>query len=368
MGGFGQAARQVAMVFNQQPHLGVEVMFLAASLKSRSGLSHTQVHDTPLLFCTRGQGSRRRILQQNLDLILTIDYRPSYSRILDILSCTPVIVWVRDPRSAEAQAQLDTLRLPNDSSVHPQGIEAIDCRSLALLLGRQAQSRLPVLFATPAPSLSTLLEGVYGISGAECAFLPNIVDIGVEMVRKSKTPRVIFLARLDPIKRPWLFVELARAFPSVEFLMLGQSHFRELGNWSTRQLPGNVKMLGHVDGEQKRHILSSAWVLVNTSIHEALPTSFLEALACETPLLSCTNQEGIVSQFGIFTGSWAGDGLSGLPRFVSGLKQLLDNDDFRTQLGQEGRRWVERTHNATTFLSAFDTLCARAGIYRQSLI
>ena len=49
-------------------------------------------------------------------------------------------------------------------------------------------------------------------------------------------------------------------------------------------MPPNVKLLGHLDGEQKFQFLSSAWVLVNTSIHEALATSFLDALVCETPL------------------------------------------------------------------------------------
>src|SRR5205807_10440094 len=156
------------------------------------------------------------------------------------------------------------------------------------------------LFATPAPSLSRFMESTYQISGVACTFLPNIVDIDAGEVIKNQQPRVIFLGRLDPIKRPWVFVELARRFPGVEFLMLGQSHFRGRGSWVPRQLPENTKLLGHVDGEQKLHLLSSAWVLVNTSIHEALPTSFLEALACETPLLSCTNLEGIVSRFGIF--------------------------------------------------------------------
>ena len=362
MGGFGWAARQVARVFKQQPHLGVSVLFLAARLKSPNGSSHARIHDTPLLFYACGQKYQGRILRQDLDLLLTIDYRPSYRRILENLSGTPVIVWVRDPKPAATQTKIETLRMPDDGSIHPQGIKPINCRSLSLVLGPQVQPRRTVLFATPAPGLSALVEGAYGIPNADCDFLPNIVDMEVEEVRKSETPRVIFLGRLDPIKRPWLFVELARTFPKVEFLMLGQSHFHERGNWSIRELPANVKLLGHVDGEQKRQILSSAWVLANTSIHESLPTSFLESLACETPLLSCTNLEGIVSQFGIFTGSWPGDGMSGLSAFANGLAQLIENKERRTRFGQEGRRWVERTHNATTFLRAFDKLCMRAGV------
>ena len=132
-------------------------------------------------------------------------------------------------------------------------------------------------------------------------------------------------------------------------------------------MPPNVTLLGHLDGEQKFQFLSSAWVLVNTSIHEALATSFLEALVCETPVLSCTNQEDVVSRFGIFAGWWSGDGVSGLPMLVSGLQRLIENERLRAELGQEGRRWVERTHYGGAFLRAFDVLCKRAGVDRESL-
>jgi glycosyltransferase involved in cell wall biosynthesis len=116
---------------------------------------------------------------------------------------------------------------------------------------------------------------------------------------------------------------------------------------------------------QKIDLLSSAWALVNTSIHEALATSFLEALACETPLLACTDQENLVSRFGTFTGSWDGDGMDGIPRFESGLQQLLDNRNLRIRLGQQGREWVQRTHNGTNFLRAFNSLCVSAGLRRN---
>ena len=90
-------------------------------------------------------------------------------------------------------------------------------------------------------------------------FLPNIVDAVDGPVTKSQTPRVIFLTRLDPIKRPWLFVELAGSFPAVEFLMLGQSHFHGPGSWAVADLPPNIKVLGHVEGILKHQLVSSAW-------------------------------------------------------------------------------------------------------------
>jgi glycosyltransferase involved in cell wall biosynthesis len=366
MGGFGWAARQVATFFNTQPHLGVNVLFLTANRKYCGGQSHRRVHDTVLLIHSQAPRYRRLLLKQQLDLVLTIDYRPQYRAVLEILAHIPVVVWLRDPRPPAALTALHTLTIPEDPAVRPQGIRGIDCTSVSTLLDPHRRPYRPVLFATPAPTLSRFLESTYHVSGVACTFLPNIVTIDVRQVIKNQQPRVIFLGRLDPIKRPWVFVELARRFPEVEFLMLGQSHFQGRGSWVPRQLPENVTLLGHIDGEQKLHLLASAWVLVNTSIHEALPISFLEALACDTPLLSCTNPEGLVSRFGIFTGSWDGDGMESLPRFVNGLRQLLEHHSWRTQLGQEGRAWVERTHNSANFLHAFDVLCASAGVHRLS--
>ncbi len=127
-------------------------------------------------------------------------------------------------------------------------------------------------------------------------------------------------------------------------------------------LPPNVRLLGHIDGPEKLRVLSSACVLVNTSIHEGLPVSFLEALACETPLLACVDPGGLVSTFGVYAGRFDGSGLDALPSLAAGLERLLADADLRARLGQAGRRWVEATHSRERFLEAFRDLCARAGI------
>jgi glycosyltransferase involved in cell wall biosynthesis len=197
------------------------------------------------------------------------------------------------------------------------------------------------------------------VQPAEVTMLPNIIDIEPGEVIKSAKPTVIFLARLDPYKRPWLFAELARYFPEVEFIFLGQAHFRGEGAWEPKALPDNVKVLGHVDGDKKVGILSAAWVLVNTSIHEGLAVSFLEALRCETPLLSCVDPQNVVSRFGIYVGRCDGSGMEAIPKFVEGLTRLLENGELRLRLGKEGAAWVRETHNKKRFLAAFFELIAR---------
>jgi glycosyltransferase involved in cell wall biosynthesis len=362
MGGFGWAARQVAALFRSRPALGVQVVYLAAGARHVVRSCGSRIHDTPILGAGREKISRRRIRSAAPDVLLSIDYRKTYLRVFDILADAPIVVWVRDPRTPQLQKKVDSLRLPGAPSVIPHGTKAVECRSLAAVLERRARMGVQVVFGTPAPSLGAYLPAVYGCRDDTCVPLPNVVRPVGRPVTKSRTPVVVFLGRLDPVKRPWLFVDLAKRFASVQFLMLGQSHFEGPRTWTPAHLPRNVQLLGHVDGARKDSILTSAWVLINTSIHEGLATSYLESLAFETPIVSCTDVEAVASRFGIAVENPDGDGVAALPSLTDALQRMLDDHAFRSDRGRDGRRWVEETHSAERFLAAFDRLCAAAGV------
>ena len=361
MGGFGWATRQVANCFNKNHNLNVNLVLLSGNIYGEQDHSDPVIHDTRLILRRRNKLSYcKRIWREKIDILLSIDYRPRYRDIFRLLPRTPIIVWVRDPRSPEDVTKIGAVRIPGAEDIQPQGLKSPDCTSLAGVVRASKWWGRPVLFATPAPFLADKVPETYGVKPTEVTNLPNIIDIEPGEVVKSAKPTVVFLARLDPYKRPWLFVELARYFPEVEFIFLGQSHFRGEGAWEPSSLPDNVRVMGHVDGEKKVGILSAAWVLVNTSIHEGLAVSFQEALKCETPLLSCVDPQNVVSRFGIYVGRYDGSGMEGIPKFVEGLTRLLENRELRLRLGKEGSAWVRETHNQSRFLEAFFELFARA--------
>ncbi|MGV2829972.1 glycosyltransferase family 4 protein [Myxosarcina sp. GI1(2024)] len=364
MGGFGWATRQVAKCFSD-PSLGVEVVFLSGELTCENHSEQKMIHGVRLIPRQSNRWANMlRLWQEKIDVLLAIDYRLDYRYLLKMMPTTPVIIWVRDPRTPEDVAKIHTIRIPGQEDRMPQGLNAIDCTSLADVVKQSRWFNRPVLFGTPASFLRNKVKGTYGIENAEVAILPNIIDIEPGEIVKSEKPTVVFLARLDPYKRPWLFVELARRFREVEFIFLGKPHFRGEGAWehSAPTLPDNVRLLGHVQGQEKIRLLSQAWVLINTSIHEGLAVSFQEALKCETPILSSVNPERVVEKFGIYVGHWTGSGMEGLPKFEEGLRQLLTDKELRIRLGKEGRQWVEQTHSKTRFLEAFQQLCSQAGV------
>ena len=166
--------------------------------------------------------------------------------------------------------------------------------------------------------------------------LPNPVDVPKRRMRKAPTPTVCFLARWDPQKRVELFFNLARRFPDVHFIAMGRSHdpaadvrLRE----AAKGIP-NLTCTGFVSEEEKSQILERSWALVNTSAREALPVSFLEALAHETPIISGEDPDGLTTAFGYPVNR---------EKYAQSLKAML-SDEVREERGAFGREYVEEVH------------------------
>ena len=178
-------------------------------------------------------------------------------------------------------------------------------------------------------------RGLFGLD-RNPVYLPNPVETPRRSMRKSVDPKVCFLARWDPQKRVELFFGLAREFPKVEFVAMGRSHdpetdarLRKMYGWCP-----NISLPGFVSEKEKSQILEESWALVNTSVREALPVSFLEALAHETPIISGLDPDGLTSRFGYLV---AGDDYSG------GMRKMLA-DEGRREKGMRGREYVEDVH------------------------
>jgi glycosyltransferase involved in cell wall biosynthesis len=362
MGGFGWAARSLAKHLNREAS-GVEMVYLASDLHATADKKEDRLNGSRVVLRRASRlGNVRAVRHERLDLLLTIDYNRANTVYFRSAPRTPAIVWVRDPRTPDDVHKIQTLRIPGSESEEPQGLWCSDCSSVAVIGRESFWFKRKLMFATPAPHLAGKLEAAYGIEPSDVYLLPNPIPVNPVPVVKSARPSVIFLGRLDPIKRPWLFAALAARHSDADFLFLGQSHFKGPGSWRPENLPSNLRFLGHVGEEEKFRLLSSAWAAVNTSIHEGLAVSLLEALACETALVACQNPGFVVSRYGIYTGRFDGSGMDSLDAFSGALQALFDNPNLRRDLGGSGRAWVEATHSRDRFLESFERLCERAGV------
>ncbi|MBM3762161.1 MAG: glycosyltransferase family 4 protein [Acidobacteria bacterium] len=362
-GGFGWAAYRLLQLLESRYQGQGERVFISGFLHESFPGEELQVHGKRVIL--RGATTLqdlRKLRAEKFDLLVSIDYNGTYTRYLRALPRTPAIVWIRDPRTRADVGKILSCRIPGQEDVVPQGLVSTDGESM---LGIEWESRVlgrKLMLATPAPQLVMKMSDCYGFEPDRVAFLPNPIELRTDEIEKGERPSVVFLGRLDPIKRPWLFVELARRIPHVEFVMLGQAHFQGSGAYAVEDAPQNLTVMGHQGEEVKRKVLGRAWAAINTSIHEGLAVSFLESFACGTPVISCQDPEFVVSRFGRFTGRYGGSGWEGLTAFQQAIEGMLSAPEIWFERGRQARNWVRTQHGVEQFWRHWDELLVEAGL------
>lgn len=231
----------------------------------------------------------------------------------------------------------------------------------------------------PAPFLRPAVRRLYGV---DARFVPSPVASPAEPPRKDPRPLVLSVGRWDRRKRIERFFALAERFPDVRFAAVGRAHEpgedrrlrRAWGGLPNLDLPGEASLFpppppggGATAGEAGRGRAGDladwygrAWVLVNTSAREALPYTFLEALAHGVAILSALDPDGVTGRFGEVV---EGDG------YEEGLARLLSGDAWRDR-GRRGAEWVRETfseeRSARLHLELYERLlAARPGARRN---
>jgi glycosyltransferase involved in cell wall biosynthesis len=174
----------------------------------------------------------------------------------------------------------------------------------------------------------------YGLDALP-GFLPSPVRAPEVPLKKAADPTVCFVGRWDRRKRPEIFFELAKAFPRVRFIAMGQARTsartqalrRRYGKVSNLELQGFVDQFA---SEQFQQTLSRSWILVNTALREGLPRSFLEAAYFKCAILSRVDPDGFASRFGRKVEN---------DDFAGGLSSLLAQGAWRRR-GEEAHEYV----------------------------
>ena len=101
-------------------------------------------------------------------------------------------------------------------------------------------------------------------------------------------------------------------------------------------------MEGLVDGEKKKQFLKDAKVIMVTSIHEAVQTAQLEAMAYGVVPISNLDPDGITSEHGIWIGDVHGDGLESVNKYANAVKKIMEDDKLRTKLAKKSIAYIRK--------------------------
>ena len=347
-GGYGFLARKYIAPFI--PNEEIEIEFILGRGKHKF-FAHKEIIDGVNVFKTpkKTYAINNWLKKQKYNIFLSIELT---SAVYDVLkhykSDYRLIFWIQDPRPWSDWLEINTVNLWKEHCYW-------NFKLYEFVNSLYKKNR--VKFISQAEFLNKKAKELYCLdNNVQIQYLPNpvLIEKDFNPEKHTKKNHIIFLGRIESVKRGWIFCETAKHLPQYEFFILGQTfRDKEAGKniMSKYKDIANLHFVGHVDGEEKKKYLRDAKILINTSIHEALPISFLEALAFGTLIISCQNPDNLTAKFGIYTGTILGDGFNHIDLFVNAVKILMEDDNNRRKKSLEAYEYVKNIHSIHSFIN-----------------
>jgi len=181
--------------------------------------------------------------------------------------------------------------------------------------------------------------------GGKSVVIKNGLMIPKVNCEKQGPPIVLWVASISSVKRPHLFVELAKSIPCARFEMVGGKTEEDPQLYdeitaAAQRLP-NLRFHGFVPYHKVNRYFGRASIFVNTSSIEGFPNTFIQAWAHYTPVVTLkVDPDNIIQneKLGFRSGTFK--------QLVSDVETLLRDEKLRKIMGERARKYAEREHDA----------------------
>lgn len=348
-GGYGFLARRLVAKYLNNNDIQVDVLLKTTSrnfgmFARKHNVDGVNVYEIP----KKEWFAKRWLKNQDYDAYLSIETTFDLPVMVEPDKKKKLIFWIQDPRPLSDWDEINTVKLFPEPCYYDQA---------AYDRVHQLYKDNRIKFVSQGYFLNDKAKELYRLDNdVEITYLPNPIEIDeqFDVTSYTKKDMIIFLGRIESVKRGWLFCEIAKQCPEYDFYMLGQTFYDAERNSEIinqyKDVP-NLHFAGHVDGDLKNQYLKDAKILINTSIHEALPISFLEALSYGTLLVSNQNPENLTAKFGIDVGTVLGDGFESVELYVNAVRDIMQNYENRNKLALEAVEYIKQVHNMPRFIT-----------------
>lgn len=195
-----------------------------------------------------------------------------------------------------------------------------------------------------------LLERYYGRPGT---IIPNHIAINNEILpEKQSPPQILWVSNIKAMKRPELYLELARRCRNLEahFVMAG-SCTNELVLQEIRRAEeelSNFFYIGPLAPDESERRIASAALVVNTSEFEGFPNVLQQAWANSVPTLTLS-----IDPDGVIVREDLGGKATSLDELESMLRHLLRDEQERLTIGQRARRFALSSYDLNALLPRY---------------
>lgn len=201
-----------------------------------------------------------------------------------------------------------------------------------------------ILVQTPAQL--ELLEKRFNRKGT---LLFNPVDLTTQpsTMKQPAAVDVFWVGKASRLKRPELFIALAKALPQHTFRMIVNG-----ADYKTGSLPKNLEVIASVPYEAMDGYFSACRIFVNTSTAEGFANTFLQAAKAGVPVISMNcDPNGMLMQHGAGV-------LTGEPEneLVKAVNNLLGDQQRCQSMAEAGRSYLARYHDEKKIIAQLHDL------------
>ena len=186
--------------------------------------------------------------------------------------------------------------------------------------------------------------------------LRNPIDLNDSQLTGPRTsppnPVCLWIGKSDPVKRPDILIDLARQLPEFQFTMVMNRSNEEIHATIFNEAPPNVQIIEKVPISQIEGLFQQASFLINTSVFEGFPNTFLQAGKYGVPVISLNvDPDDFIHKFGcgiITNGDFA--------QIISGLRLLYLNTDHYQQYSKNIFNYAKDHHDLNSIGNDFNQM------------
>jgi glycosyltransferase involved in cell wall biosynthesis len=196
-------------------------------------------------------------------------------------------------------------------------------------------------------------KNFYKFFKKKASVVQNIYSIA-NVSNGVKKQTALWVGTNNQLKAPGSFVDLARKSPEISYRMaMVPSQDADFQKRLETEIRGvyNIDYLGFIPEREMGKLYAEASLLVNVSELEGFPNVFLHAWAHKTPVVSLKiNPDGIIRKYrmGFCSGS--------MEQMIKDIRLLLQNDQLRLEMGNNGYVYVKRHHDADKIAEQYISL------------
>ncbi|MDU7065375.1 MAG: glycosyltransferase [Lactobacillus crispatus] len=179
--------------------------------------------------------------------------------------------------------------------------------------------------------------------------LKEFNDININHQPDFNHLKIATLGRISLQKNPVVFNQIAKAFPNLKFIWIGDGELRD------KLTASNIKITGWIDNKTALRYLSNADVFILPSLWEGLPIALLEAMYMKKICIV----SNVVGNRDVIRDGYNGYTCNTVDQFISKIEFLNSNNNLNLDLTNNAQKNIINHYNLNIMANEYDKIYKR---------